>query len=102
MNITNRAAARASRACAKVHRDPVAITSSGDILINPAYVDDLHTVKEVVRRAKKERSAIFVGFVVNADEVPLIHERLQGACKEGAAFVVGKRQKRRRARRDPR
>ena len=24
---------------AKVHRDPVAVTSSGDILVNPAYVE---------------------------------------------------------------
>jgi hypothetical protein len=101
MNITNRAAARASRACAKVHRDPVAITSSGDILVNPAYVDDLHTVKEVVRRAKKERGAIFVGFVVSQVETPLISDRVRDACKEGAAFVVGKRQKRRRVRRKP-
>jgi hypothetical protein len=73
----------------------VAVTSSGDILINPAYVDDLHTLEDVVRRAKTEKRAIFIGFVVNADEVPLIHDRVQDACKEGAAFVVGKRQKRR-------
>jgi hypothetical protein len=77
----------------------VAVTSSGDILINPAYVDDLHSLEKVVRRAKKERSAIFVGFVVNGDEVPLICDRVQDACKEGAAFVAGKRRKRRRVRR---
>jgi hypothetical protein len=91
-----------SRARSKVHRDPVAITSSGDILINPAYVDDLHTLEDVVRRAKKEKRAIFIGFVVNRDEVPLIHDRVQDACKEGAAFVIGKRRKRRRAQRKPR
>jgi hypothetical protein len=85
----------------KVHLDPVAITSSGDILVNPAYVDDLNTLEEVVRRAKEERSAIFVGFVVTQFEAPLIRDRVRDACKEGAAFVVGKRQKRRRARRKP-
>ena len=91
-----------SRVIAKVHRDPVAVTSSGDILVNPAYVDDLHTVEEVVRRAKKERGAIFVGFVVTQVDVPFIAERVRDACKEGAAFVVGARKKRRPARRKPR
>jgi hypothetical protein len=86
---------------AKVHRDPVAVTSSGDILVNPAYVDDLDTLEDVVRRAKKERSTIFIGFVVNDDEVPTIRDRVQDACKEGAAFVVGKRQKRRARRKSP-
>jgi hypothetical protein len=88
-----------SHARSKIHKDPVAVTSSGDILINAGYFDDLHTLEEVLRRARKERSAIFIGFVANEHDAPLIRDRVQDACEEGAAFVVGRRQRRPRARR---
>jgi len=87
-----------SRVRSKVHKDPVAVTSSGDILVNAATFDDLHTLEEVLAKVKKEKTAIFIGFVATNDDAPLIRDRVQDACKEGAAFVVGRRQRRRRAR----
>jgi hypothetical protein len=86
------------RVSSKIHKDPVALTSSGDILVNAACFDDLATLEEVVERARKERSAIFVGFVASEEDVPLIADRVHDACTEAAAFVVGKRQRKRRAR----
>ncbi len=44
-----------SRVSSKIHQDPVAVTSSGDILVNAACFDDLATLEEVVERARKER-----------------------------------------------
>jgi hypothetical protein len=87
-----------SRVHSRVHKDPVAVTPSGDILVNAASFDDVHTLEEVLRRARKEKSAIFVGFVASKDDLPLIADRVQDACKEGAAFVVGRRQRKLRAR----
>jgi hydrogenase maturation factor len=87
-----------SRSKGKVHPDPIAVTSSGDLLVNAGRFDDVDTLEEALRVAKKERGAIFIGFVVQEDEVPLLSDRVQDACKEGAAFVVGKRRRKRRKR----
>jgi hypothetical protein len=86
-----------SRARARAHGDPVAVTSSGDILVNAACFDDVQTLEEVLAKAKKQKGGIFVGFVVG-QELPLIFDRVHDACTEGAAFVVGRRQRKRRKR----
>ena len=83
----------------KVHRDPIAITSSGDVLVNAAQFDDLRTLEEALERAKAEEGEVFIGFVVRAEETSLLSRRVHDACREGAAFIVGKRQRRLRRRR---
>jgi hypothetical protein len=55
-----------SRGRSKVHHDPVAVTSSGDVLVNAAHFDDVHTLDEVLEKARMERSAVFIGFVASA------------------------------------
>lgn len=82
-----------SRPKSRAHPDPVAVTSRGDILVNAARFDDLQTLEDVLAKAKKEKTAIFIGFVATGGDVPLIVDRAQDACKEGAAFVVGRRQR---------
>ena len=80
----------------KVHQDPVAVTCGGDVLVNAASFDGVTVLEEVLERARRERGAVFVGFVVTPDDMPLVFDRVQDACAEGAAFVVGRRQRRRR------
>ena len=77
----------------KVHPDPVAVTCSGDVLVNAAHFDDVDTLEDVLEVAKKEKGHVFIGFVVAQDELRLISDRVHDACREGAAFVVGKRQR---------
>ena len=87
-----------TRAKSRVHPDTVAVTCGGDVLVNAGYFDDVGTLEEVLETAKKERTAVFIGFVATDDDLPLIADRVQDACKEGAAFVVGRRQRKRRTR----
>jgi hypothetical protein len=87
-----------SRVDRKVHADPVAVTCSGDVLVNAGYFDDVDRLEDMLEVAKKEKGSVFIGFVVGRD-LALISDRVHDACKEGAAFVVGRRQKRRSARR---
>jgi hydrogenase maturation factor len=83
---------------AKVHPDPIALTSSGDLLVKVGLFDDVTTLDEILSRAKKERSRIFIGVVVEEEEVPLVTDRLGAPCREAAALVVGGRQRRRKER----
>lgn len=87
-----------SRADRKVHPDAVAITCGGDVLVNAGYFDDLTTLEEVLDMAKKEKGQVFIGFVTTRDNLQLIFDRVHDACKEGVALVVGRRQRRPRAR----
>jgi hypothetical protein len=84
---------------AKVHRDPIAVTSSGDFLINVGLFDEATTLDEVVCRAKKERSPVFIGVAVEDEELPLIADRVHDACREAAAFIEGGRRRKPKARR---
>ena len=81
---------------AKVHLAPIAVTSSGDLLVNVGLFDEAATLDETLRRAKKERSSVFIGIVVEEREVPLVADRVHDACREAAAFIEGERQRGRR------
>jgi hypothetical protein len=85
-----------SRGKAKVHGDPIAVTSSGELLVNVGLFDDATTLDEILRRAKKEPSLVFVGVKVDDEEVPLIADRVHDACREAAAIIDGRRRRDRR------
>jgi hypothetical protein len=87
-----------SRGKVKVHRDPIAVTSGGDLLVNVGLFDEATTLAEVLHLAKKERSSVFVGVVIEGEEVPLVADRVHDACREAAAFIEGGRRRRRRSR----
>jgi hypothetical protein len=87
-----------SRIKAKSHRDPIAVTSSGELLVNVGLFDEASTLDEILRRAKKEQSFVFVGVVIEADEMPLVADRVHDACREAAAFIEGGRRRRRAGR----
>jgi hypothetical protein len=53
----------------------------------------------VIERARKERTPIFIGVTLEKGELPLVTERVGTACREAAAFVVGRRQRKARHRR---
>jgi hypothetical protein len=83
---------------AKVHAAPIAITSSGNLLVNVAMFDDVTTLDEILRQAKKEKSPVFIGVTLQTKEMPLVAARVHDACREAAAFIAGgRRQQRRRA-----
>lgn len=82
----------------KIHKDPVAVTSSGDVLVNAGYFDDITELEEMLEMAKQQMGDVFIGFVATEDDLPLLFDRVHDACREGAAFVVGRRQRKRRAR----
>jgi hypothetical protein len=84
-----------SRRKAHAHSDPIAITSGGELLVNVALFDGVSTLDEILRRAKKERSLVFVGVVLRDTELPLVAERVHEACREAAAFIYGGRRRRR-------
>jgi hypothetical protein len=82
----------------RAHADAVAVTASGDLLVNAIWFNGVATLEQALLRAKREKGAVFVGFVVEDDEVHLVTERVSTACREGAAFVVGSRQRQARRR----
>lgn len=83
-----------SRRRSRAHPDPVAVTCGGDVLVNAGYFDDVQTLEDVLVKAKREKGGIFIGFVATANDLPRVVDRVHDACREGAAFVVGKRQRR--------
>jgi hypothetical protein len=56
--------------------------------------DDVTTLDEFPRRAKKERSPLFIGVKVEDDETPLVADRVHDACREAATFIEGGRRRR--------
>ena len=87
---------------AKVHLDPIAVTSSGDLLVNAGHFDGVTTLDQILRRAKKERSPVFIGVKVEEEEMPLVSKRVDDACAEAAAFIYGGRRRRREREGGPR
>ena len=83
---------------AKVHQDPIAVTSSGDLLVNVGLFDGVTTLEEILRRAKRARAEVFIGVTVEDEEVPLVADRVRDACREAAAFIEGERRRKRRKR----
>jgi hypothetical protein len=76
-----------------IHPAPIALTSDGELLVNVGYFDDVHDVEDTLRRAKQERSPVFIGVPLQQRELPLVLERVHDACREGAAFVFGRRRR---------
>jgi hypothetical protein len=71
-------------------RDMFAITLDGRVLLNAHALEEVD-VAELVRKKN-----VFVGVVLRPNEVRKLTERLYDASSEVAAFIVGKRRKKRR------
>lgn len=76
--------------------DPFAISSSGVVLLNVQNFDDVETAEDALQRALRERSPIFIGVAMKAQEVHLVLEHLRDVVHEPAWFVIGRRQRRAR------
>jgi hypothetical protein len=76
-----------------VHPAPIALTSDGKLLVNVGYFDDVHGLEDILRRAKQERSPVFIGVPLQERELRFVLERVHDACREAAAFVFGRRRR---------
>lgn len=70
---------------------PFAVTSEGDLVLNLAKLTETTNLDEVLRRAREEHGAVFVGVVLSRAEVEFVLGRLENAGEETAAKIAGKR-----------
>jgi hypothetical protein len=66
-----------------------AVTVDGKVLLNARALDDV----DMTKLARQKH--VFVGVVLTKREVRRLSERVYDACSEAAAFISGKRRKRR-------
>jgi hydrogenase maturation factor len=74
---------------ARLHLAPLAIASDGKLLINIAYVHDIRTLGAMSERLRKEKTLVFVGYIVGRHETELVLRRLDDAAAETAAVIAG-------------
>lgn len=79
----------------RIDLTPLALTSDGDVLINLATIAYSTDFETIVRAAKRERGALFVGVILSPREKVFALARLDNAADETAARIVGRRQHRR-------
>lgn len=78
----------------RVHLAPMAITSDGDVLLNAATIAGATDLEAVVRAAKNDGLAVFVGVILSPRETEFVLSRLDNAADEAAARLVGQRRRR--------
>lgn len=76
--------------------DPLAITSTGLVLLNATWFDGVKTAEDALRRALRERSKVFVGVVLDNDEVKYVIDYMHDLVHEPIGPIVGGRQRRER------
>ena len=80
--------------------DPLALSSAGTVFVNVAMFDGVETPAEILDRALAEPGDLFVGVALSQEDLENVRPRITSACREAAAFVIGRRQRaaRRRSR----
>jgi hypothetical protein len=82
----------------KIHEAPIAVTTEGALVVNVASFGPTN-IEGLLARALDDDAELFIGIVVEDDELELLMERLDNASAEAVALVIGKRTKRRRTQR---
>ena len=82
----------------RVHYAPLALASDGSVLVNLAHFDGPHSTSALLALALKQPGAVFIGVVLTNDEVADVVARVSHGHAEAVAYVVGARQRKRRAR----
>lgn len=78
----------------RLNPDPLAVTSSGAVLVNVAHFDGPRRPERMLALACSQPGRLFVGVEVSHSELREVSERVEDSHIEAAAFVAGKRQKR--------
>lgn len=84
----------------RAHRAPVALTSTGDLLLNVAMFDAPKDLESLVRLARAQPGRVFIGVVLAPDEQEFAVDELAHALRDASARMVGRRQRVPGARRD--
>lgn len=82
----------------RVHLAPLALTSDGDVLLNVAMFDAPKDLATLLRLAQTQSAKVFVGVPLSGSELDFILSELRHAYRDGAAWLVGGRQRRVRSR----
>lgn len=77
-------------------RAPFALTSDGTLLVNVTTLTDATDLESVVRAARAEPRAVFIGVVMSPREATFAMARLDNAADEAVAGIVGERHRSRR------
>jgi len=81
---------------ADLHRAPLAVTSTGEVLVNAEQLITDGTMAEAFAAAKTQHGAIFIGVPLKHAEIQQVLQRLQHGCHEAVAYVIGARRKKER------
>ena len=80
-----------------IHEAGLAITLDGTVLVSVAEFTREKNPQELLRMALEEEGDLFIGVAMNEHETKGTLMRLDNAGVEAAAYVIGARQRRRRA-----
>ncbi len=83
---------------ARVHGTVLALGLDGSVILNMREHDDAAGPRALVERAVKLGSPIFFGIVLSPREVVRIRRWLEDGGREGGAYALGVRRRRRRSR----
>ena len=78
----------------RVHLAPLALASDGDVLLNVAMFDAPKDLAALLRLAETQSMKVFIGVALSASELDFIISELRHAYRDGAAWLVGGRQRR--------
>lgn len=78
----------------RVHLAPLALTSDGEVLLNVAMFDAPKDLATLLRLAQTESVSVFIGVPLSGSELEFILSELRHAYRDGAAWLVGGRQRR--------
>lgn len=78
----------------RVHLAPFALASDGDVLLNVAMFDTPKELTNLLRLAQTQSVKVFVGVALSGSELDFILSELRHAYRDGAAWLVGGRQRR--------
>ena len=87
-----------SRRSKKTSTAPLAVASDGTVLLNMVHADGSRDPTMLLERALHEGGVVFVGVTITRPEQALLLKRMDDATEETAAWIWGRRQRRRRAR----
>lgn len=76
---------------------PFALGADGKVFVNAALFDGVETPEEILEQALVEQGRVFIGVELDEQDMQLVSPRVASACREAAAFVIGRRQRRARS-----
>jgi hydrogenase maturation factor len=78
----------------RLNLDPIAVASSGVVLVNVAHFDGPRRAERLLDLARSQRGRLFVGVELSPAETSAVLEQVQAGHRESAAYVIGRRQRR--------